>query len=119
MARARQAEYQRLNGKYLREGLELLAKKDYSQASEKLWGACAVIIKAVAAKRGVELGTHRSLGDFVVKLHKEHPEWSLMNTFREVNALHTNFYEDWLPPEIVEDAAETVKAFIARLKGLL
>lgn len=90
-----------------------------TQASEKLWGACAEIIKAVAAKRGVELGTHRSFGDFVVKLYKEHPEWGLMNTFREVNALHTDFYEDWLPAEVVEDAAETVKAFIARLKGVL
>ena len=51
--RSRLAEYERLNGKYLREAEELLEKKDYPQASEKLWGAAAEIVKAVAAGRGI------------------------------------------------------------------
>ncbi len=51
-------EYVRLNGKYLAEALSLLRKGDLSQASEKLWGAFAEMVKAVAAQRGVALGTH-------------------------------------------------------------
>lgn len=117
--RSRQVEYVKLNSKYLKEAEGLLVKKDYAQASEKLWGACAEIIKAVAAKRGLELGSHRSLGDFVVKLHREHSDWGLMGTFREVNALHTNFYENWLPPEVVVDGAKVAKDFIEKLKKLL
>lgn len=35
----------RLNGKFMREAEELLAKGDYVQASEKLWGAAAEISK--------------------------------------------------------------------------
>jgi len=103
----------------LREAEELLSKKDYAQACEKLWGAVAEIIKAVAAKRGVQLGTHRSLGDFLVKLHKEHPELGLMGAFRDANALHTNFYEDWLPPELVLDGARATKEFVEKLRRLI
>lgn len=54
----------KFTSKYLRDAEELLRKKDYAQASEKLWSACAKVIKAVAAKRGRELGTHRSMGEF-------------------------------------------------------
>ena len=114
--RSRQAVYLRLNGKYLREAEELLAKRDYAQASEKLWGAVAETIKALAAKRALQLGTHRSLGEFVVKLHKEHPDLGLMSAFRDANALHTNFYEDWLPPELVLDGARAAKEFVEKLK---
>jgi len=76
-SKSKEAHYRRLNGKYLKDAEELLQKGDYAQASEKLWRACAEVIKAVAAKRGKELGTH-SLGEFVTKLHNEHPDWNLL-----------------------------------------
>lgn len=120
MARSeRQAAYVKLNGKYLKDSQRLLDKRDYAQASEKLWGAMAEIIKAVAAKRGVELGTHRSLGEFVSRLQKEHPEWDLVPAFGLGNALHMNFYEDWLPPDHVELYANVIREFIERLQTLL
>jgi len=118
-AKARQEEYERLNGKYLKEAEELLAKGDYAQASEKFWGASAEIIKAVAAKRGLTLGTHRSLGEFLEGLHKEHPKWNLLRAFNAANSLHMNFYEDWLTPALVKDGAEAVRDFIAKLRTLL
>ena len=117
--RDRQVAYVKLNGKYLRESQRLLAKGDYSQASEKLWGAMAEMIKAVAAKRGMELGTHRSLGEFVSKLQREHPDWELVPAFGLGNALHTNFYEDWLPADHVELYANVVRKFIEKLQTLL
>jgi len=120
MARPEQSEvrYRKLNGKYLKEAEALLKKKDYAQASEKLWGACAEMIKAVAAKRGVRLGTHRSLGDFVEKLDKENPRLDLMDAFLQANALHTNFYEDWLPPYAVERGSKAVREMVEKLNRL-
>jgi hypothetical protein len=117
--KASQQEYLRLNGKYLAEAQELLAKEDYPQASEKLWGAAAEIVKAVAAKRGRELGTHRSIGEFVSKLAKEKPEWDLIEEFSVASALQTNFYEDHMPSDHVVKNAETVKEFVAKVKSLL
>lgn len=109
----------KLNGKYLRESQRLLAKGDYPQASEKLWGAMAEIVKAVAARRGIELGTHRSLGEFVSRLQREHRDWELVPAFGLGNALHTNFYEDWMPPDHVEIYADVVRNFVEDLRTLL
>lgn len=63
-----------LNNKYLKEAEKLIEKEDYVQASEKLWGACAEIVKAVAEKRGKHLRTHGDLWDFVRELDMENPE---------------------------------------------
>ena len=112
-------EYVRLNGKYLKEADQLLGAKDYAQASEKLWGAAAEIIKAVAAKRGKSLGTHRSLGEFLTELDEEKPEWGLLRDFNAANSLHMNFYEDWLPPKVVLDGADAVRDLVGKLKTLL
>jgi len=115
----RQVEYQRLNAKYLAEAEELLDKKDYVQASEKLWGAVAEIVKAVASKRGVNLGTHRNIGEFVDLLQHENPQWGLRDAFAYANSLHTNFYEDWLTEEFVLDAAGRIRDFVTKLKSLM
>jgi hypothetical protein len=119
MAKARQAEYERLNGKYLKEANQLLDSGDYAQASEKFWGAAAEVIKAVAAKRGMALGSHRSLGEYIERLQREHPSWNLARLFNAANSLHMNFYEDWLPPEIVRDGARAVTELVQKLKTLL
>lgn len=116
---ADQERYLGLNGKYLNDAEALLSKKDYSQASEKFWGACAEMVKAVAARRGTGLGSHRSLGEFVAVLDRERPGWELLRLFNAANSLHANFYEDWLPPEAVDDGAEAVREMVQRLRGLL
>ena len=111
--------YLRLNGKYLSEAEDLTRQRDFAQASEKLWGATAEIVKAVAAKRGVELGTHASLWDYVSKLNAEHPDWSLRRDFSYMGNLHQNFYEDWLPEDYVKDGLEIAKGFVKKLRSLL
>ncbi len=111
--------YLRLNGKYLSEAEELIGRRDFAQASEKLWGAAAEIIKAVAARRGVELGTHGSLWEYVSKLDSEHPEWRLRRDFSYAGNLHQNFYEDWLPGEYVREGLEIVREFARKLGTLL
>jgi len=46
---------QTLSDKYLNEGKELLKEGDLVQASEKLWGAAALTVEMVAAKRRLKL----------------------------------------------------------------
>lgn len=112
-------DYLRLDGKYLKEAEELLAKGDYVQASEKFWGAAAEVVKAVAAARGITLGTHRSLWEFVHRLSREKPELNLIEGFRAAESLHVNFYEDHLPEEVVKLTVAQVKEFIEKMKRLL
>lgn len=117
--RITQAQYLRLNGKYLREAEVLLEKKDFPQASEKLWGAAAEMVKAVAAKRGRALGTHVSIWRFVEELDREYPQWGLIDQFSYAGNLHTNFYEGWLTARYVTRGLEVVHDFVSKLRSLL
>lgn len=114
----KEVQYRRLNGKYLSHAEQLLRKRDYAQASEKLWGAAAEMVKAVATKRGRELGTHASLWQYVSKLDEENPGLNLRRDFAYAGNLHQNFYEDWLPKEYVKEGVTIVKDFIKKLEAL-
>jgi hypothetical protein len=63
--------HSRLSEKYMREAEAFLTKGDYTQASEKAWGAAAQMVKALAAKRESELKSHGELHKEVVKLARE------------------------------------------------
>jgi len=89
------------------------------QASEKLWGAAAEIVKVVAAKRGIDLKAHGDLWDFVTKLRIELKDPELSKLFLQVNYLHQNFYEGVLPPQVVKDGADAVREFINKLEKLI
>ncbi len=105
--------------KYMREAENFLAEKDYVQASEKAWGSASQIVKAVAAKRGLKIKSHRELWEFLTDIDKEHPDWNLLGMFHVANSLHVNFYENWLTPEAVINGVNTVKKFIEKLRKML
>ena len=114
-----QKRYLRLNGKYLNEADQLLEKGDLPQASEKFWGAMAEVIKAVAAAKGRRLGRHKDLARFVQELHQERPEWKLNLLFAASEALHTNYFEDHYPKDLVGSYGEATKRFVGLLKQLI
>jgi len=107
--------YLSLNNKYLKEAEALIDKGDYVQASEKFWGAAAEMVKAIAAKRGSELRSHGELYRFITSLSKEFSAPELLRLFAAASSLHQNFYENWLPPEMVVDYGQAVKEFVTRL----
>jgi hypothetical protein len=85
----------KLSEKYLRYADNFLAKGDYIQASEKLWGSAALMVKAVAASRGTTILSYGELFSFVRKLGEEEnkPElrrlFSVASTLRIVSCLST------------------------------
>jgi hypothetical protein len=109
------SDYLRLNAKYLREVEELIEKKDYPQASEKLWGSFVEAVKAVASERGIKLGTHRSIAEFVAELDKEYPDLKLREVFRHAESLHVNFYEDHLPEDYVIESKQIISKAVEQL----
>ncbi|MDJ0269468.1 MAG: PaREP1 family protein [Aigarchaeota archaeon] len=111
--------YLKLCEKYLRDAKELLSKGDYVQAGEKLWGAAAQIVKAVAARRGIVLDSHAKLWDFVASLRVELNDPDIGRQWSVANSLHKNFYEAQVSPELVKDYAEDVRKFVDKLKLLI
>jgi len=86
--------YMKLSEKYLTEAENLLAKRDYVQASEKLWSSTALMVKAVAATKGISILSHGELFSFVRKLGEERNEPEFRRLFSVANTLHQNFYEN-------------------------
>jgi uncharacterized protein (UPF0332 family) len=71
----------KLSEKYLAEAKKLLEEGDLMQASEKLWGASALTVKMVAAKRGLKLEQHGGLWVFINTLAKESGDEDLVRFF--------------------------------------
>ena len=113
----REDQYSKLSDKYLEDAEALLSEGDYVQASEKFWGAAALMVKTVAAGRGMEIRSHREMWGFVNQLRSDLDEPELDSLFSLASSLHQNFYEDWLPPEVVSNHGEAVKEFVHRLQG--
>jgi len=107
--------YRMLSEKYLVEAKELHKKGDLVQASEKFWGASALAVKSVAAKRGLKLEKHGSLWDFVSILAEQSGDDDIDVYFSVANSLHQNFYEDQMNKEVIEILAGKIETLIEKL----
>jgi hypothetical protein len=109
---------QTLSEKYLAEGRKLLKEGDLDlvQASEKLWGATALAIKMVAARRGLLLEQHGGLWVFINMLATESGDEDIVTFFNAANTLHRNSYENEMARETVEINARHVEELIKKLK---
>ena len=97
---------------------ESVGQDDLLQASEKLWGAAAHMVKGVAESRGWAHAGHRELFLVVNRLTEETGDPELRTLFDIANSLHINFYENWMPRDWIEDRAERVKEFLEKLEAL-
>lgn len=108
--------YQSLSEKYLREARKLLKEGDLVQASEKFWGASALAVKRIGAKKGLKLEEHGGLWSFVNVLAMQSGDKDLTTFFHVASSLHRNFYEGEMKRETVEIAAENIEKFVDKLK---
>ena len=95
-----------------------LADDDLLQASEKGWGAAAHMVKAIAERRGWDHARHRALYQVANRLAQETDDQEIRTLFDVANALHSNFYENWMPPEFVANGLERVSELLGKLERL-
>lgn len=108
-----------LADKCLREAEKFAKDKDYVQASEKAWGAASQMLKAVAAKRGVELRSHGELHKFAAKLREETEDEEIRRLWQVASSLHQNLYESWLPDRTVEESIRDTRKFVEKLRKVI
>ena len=66
---------------------------ELEEASNKLWGAAAHAIKAVAERRGWPHGAHRDLADIVMRLIDDEGAPAIVYThYTSANWYHSRFY---------------------------
>jgi uncharacterized protein (UPF0332 family) len=104
--------------KYMNEAENLLTRKEYTQASEKAWGAASQMVKAVAAKEKKELRSHAALWEYVDELAERLKDIEVRHLWSRATNLHQNFYENWMPSRDVELSVKDVKTFLEKLKKI-
>ncbi len=97
---------------------DALAQHDLLQASEKLWGATAHMVKAVAESRGWAHSGHRELFQVVFRLVQETGDQDLRSLFDVANSLHSNFYENWMSEDWIAADAKQIGEFLEKLESL-
>ena len=96
---------------YLRAGNNI-------QASEKGWGAAAQALKAIAEDRGWSHNGHSLIVDIAQQVADEEGRTELVSLFGTAQALHVNFYEDWLSSDTVSIYLDDVKKLLPDLERI-
>ncbi len=105
-------EHAEISRRLIQQADDEFQKDDTLQASEKAWGAAAHALKSIAEERGWRHGRHRDLFPVVKRIAEGTGQPEIRALFNAANILHANFYENWLPDDMVE-------ANIADVKNLL
>ena len=98
---------------------------DLPQASNKAWGLVAETIKAISAHHGGIIHTHRVIWQVVSELSRlagdagdtQTRDW-ISSSFVAARGLHTNFYEDEAPADVVRAGMRLCEELSARLYEL-
>ena len=93
-----------------------LRRRNNIQASEKGWGAAAQALKAVAEERDWNHHSHGLIIDVAKQVADEQGRPDLVAMFGLAQALHTNFYENWLDTDVIEIYLNDVKKLLSELE---
>ena len=111
-------KYAELSRWCIGEADDYLLRRNNIQASEKGWGATAQALKAIAEERGWNHGGHGLLVDIAQQVADEQGSPDIVTLFGTAQALHTNFYEDWLSTDTVGIYLENVKKLLPQLERI-
>ena len=93
-----------------------LAKGDRVQASEKVWGAAAHALKAIAKQRGWLHYQHSTVLDVGEQLAREFGREDEFGKYlNSADAMHKNFYENARRSDAIRLALRDIEQFVAEL----
>ena len=96
-----------------------IANENRIQASEKVWGAAAHALKAIAIQRGWCHRSHGNIFDIGEHLGKEFGLEAEFNRYlNTADAMHQNFYENNRTEDAISFAIDDVEKFVDKLNGL-
>ena len=108
-----------ISANFLERAEDSLRAGDLLQASEKAWGAVAHCLKSIAERRNLPHGSHAALTIIVNRLANESDEHNrVIQLYRRVGFLHSNFYEDWFKRETVARGVRSARELTALLQEI-
>ena len=95
------------------------AEGDVLQGSEKLWGAAAHAVMAVAQQRGWKYGTHYTLRETALRLADELEDERISLGLGVAEKFHANFYHEFMEDSELDMNRPLAKRFVARMLALV
>ncbi len=96
-----------------------LARGELEEASNKLWGAAAHAIKAIAESRGWEHHAHNLLEETVDRLvQEEGAPMDIWIQYLTASAYHQRFYGGPPPAHAIRRGIELIAEFVQTLESL-
>lgn len=111
-------EHSNISRDYLTKAEEALADDDLLQASKNGWGAAAHMVKGIAQGRWLLDDWHRALYNAVNVLAHESGDRDIRVLLNVASALDSNFYENWMPHEMVADDLVQIRQLLEKLESL-
>ena len=112
------ARYVEISQHLIEQAQEELDRGDLMQASEKLWGAAAHAVKALAQERGWNHNRHDLLGDVVEQIADEWDRTDLITLFGSASIMHNNFYEHRMGASRVQVGINDSRTLMGELEAL-
>ena len=106
-------------GQFLVDARGEFAAGDHMQASEKMWGAAAHSIMAVAQQRGWRYGGHRRMIEAVQRIATELDDEDLRSGLEAARQLHSNFYHDHIKEDELETITAGARRFVQKMLALV
>lgn len=100
------------------QALVELEAGDLRQASEKLWGATAQVLKSFAEKHGLAHDSHSHAYKVIREAVRESGKPEVGEWFKQAEALHGNFYENWMVGSEIRRSADDVKKLIDAVESI-
>jgi len=109
-----------ISRRLIQQAREELAGGERLQATEKVWGAVAQMIKAHGQQRGwLNLGSHRTVGHIARQLDAEFDEMPVMRAYVSADNGHRNFYDNEMSPAEIAASIAEVASVLPRLEQAL
>lgn len=95
------------------------AEGDVLQGSEKLWGAAAHAVMAIAQERGWDYGSHYALRQVAMRLEDEMDDERIRLGFIASEKFHANFYHNFMEESELDMSRPSAKRFVERMLALV
>ena len=109
-----------ISRRFIHQAPEELERGDRLQATEKIWGALAQMLKAHGQQRGwFNLGGHRTVGHIARQLTDEYDDRRILTAYVAADNGHRNFYDNEMSPPEIEGIIEVVASVLPQLERAL
>ena len=109
-----------ISRRFIQQAPGELERGDRLQATEKIWGALAQMLKAHGQQRGwLNIGSHRTVGRIAQQLAAEYDDGRILNAYIAADNGHRNFYDNEMSPPEIEGIIAVVAGVLPELERAL